>query len=191
MRYLDRLQPVALLALRLVLGAIMIDHGYRRVFGGLSHHVQVVSSLGLPGWLAYGFAAAEFFGGIALVVGLLTRLAALAILIDLAVASEKLMGKTAFRAPTDTNFLSPAPPWLSRSFFSEPGPSPSMRSPTRAPDRRRPSLADARLAASQFRAPCATLLASKTGRLGSAPVQSCVFRVAFSGSFHPLARGEP
>ena len=70
MRYLDRLQPVALLALRLVLGAIMIGHGYPKVFGGLSHHVHLVSGLGLPGWLAYLSAAAEFFGGIALVVGL-------------------------------------------------------------------------------------------------------------------------
>jgi putative oxidoreductase len=104
LRYLDRLQPVALLALRLVLGAIMIDHGYGKVFGGLSHHVQVVSSLGLPGWLAYGFAAAEFFGGIALVVGLLTRLAALAILIDLAVAIGKVYGKNGFPSANGWQF---------------------------------------------------------------------------------------
>src|SRR5215469_8236026 len=33
-RYFDRLQPVALLVLRVVLGAIMIGHGYHKVFGG-------------------------------------------------------------------------------------------------------------------------------------------------------------
>ncbi len=99
MRYLDRLQPLALLVLRLVLGAIMIGHGYPKVFGGLSHHAQFVSSLGLPGWLAYLSAAAEFLGGILLIVGLLTRCASLAILIDISVAIAKvhwkngLMGK--------------------------------------------------------------------------------------------------
>jgi putative oxidoreductase len=90
LRYLDKLQPLALLILRLVLGIIMIGHGYSKVFGGLHHHVQMVSSLGLPGWLAYFSAAAEFLGGILVVLGLLTRCAALAIAIDLMVAIVKV-----------------------------------------------------------------------------------------------------
>lgn len=90
MRYLDRLQPLALLVLRLVLGIIMIGHGYPKVFGGLSHTVQMTRSLGLPGWLGYCCAAAEFFGGIAVILGLLTRLAALAIVINMAVAISKV-----------------------------------------------------------------------------------------------------
>lgn len=93
MRYLDRLQPLALLVLRLVLGVVMIGHGYPKVFGGVSHHVQMVSSLGLPGWLAYLSAAAEFFGGIVLIAGLFTRFAALAILIDMGVAIWKVHWK--------------------------------------------------------------------------------------------------
>jgi putative oxidoreductase len=94
LRYLDRLQPLALLVLRLVLGAIMIGHGYSKVFGGLEHFVQFVRSLGLPGWLAYFSAAAEFFGGIAVVLGVFTRLAALAIVIDMAVAIGKVHWKS-------------------------------------------------------------------------------------------------
>ena len=90
MRYLDKLQPLALLILRLVLGIIMIGHGYSKVFGGLHHHVQMVSSLGLPGWLAYFSAAAEFLGGILVILGLLTRFAALAITINLGVAIVKV-----------------------------------------------------------------------------------------------------
>jgi putative oxidoreductase len=90
LRYLDKLQPLALLILRLVLGIIMIAHGYSKVFGGLHHHVQMVSSLGLPGWLAYFSAAAEFLGGILVVLGLFTRFAALAITIDLVVAIVKV-----------------------------------------------------------------------------------------------------
>jgi putative oxidoreductase len=50
----------------------------------------MVSGLGLPGWLAYCSAAAEFLGGILVVVGLLTRLAALAITVNLAVAIVKV-----------------------------------------------------------------------------------------------------
>jgi uncharacterized membrane protein YphA (DoxX/SURF4 family) len=52
LRFLDRLQPLALLVLRVVLGVIMIGHGYPKVFGGLSEHVHHVSNIGLPGWLA-------------------------------------------------------------------------------------------------------------------------------------------
>src|SRR5579864_4701631 len=93
LRTLDRLQPLALLVLRVVLGAIMIGHGHGKVFGGLSHHVQFVSHLGLPGWLAYLSAFAEFFGGILVIAGLFTRCASLAILIDLAVAIWKVTWK--------------------------------------------------------------------------------------------------
>jgi len=88
--YLDRLHPLALLVLRIVLGAVMIAHGYPKVFGGLHHHVGFVRSLGLPGWLAYCSAFAEFFGGILVIAGLITRIAALAILIDLLVAIAKV-----------------------------------------------------------------------------------------------------
>lgn len=93
MRYLDRLQPLALLVLRLVLGVIMIGHGYSKVFGGLSHHAQFISSLGLPGWLAYISAVTEFFGGLLVIAGLLTRCVSLAILIDLGVAIAKVHWK--------------------------------------------------------------------------------------------------
>lgn len=93
MRYLDRLQPLALLILRLVLGVIMVAHGYPKVAGGLSHHVQTVSGLGLPGWLAYFSAAAEFLGGILILLGLLTRFASFAVLINMSVAIWKVHWK--------------------------------------------------------------------------------------------------
>jgi putative oxidoreductase len=92
LRYLDRLQPLALLVLRLVLGVIMIAHGYPKVTG-ISHFMSTVHGLGLPGWLAYCSAAAEFFGGILIVLGLFTRCASLAILIDLSVAIWKVHWK--------------------------------------------------------------------------------------------------
>jgi putative oxidoreductase len=98
LRYLDRLQPLALLTLRVVLGVTMVAHGYGKVFGGIPHHIQTVSHLGLPGWLAYFSAAAEFGGGILVMVGLLTRFAALAIAIDMAVAIWKIHWKNGLMA---------------------------------------------------------------------------------------------
>ena len=90
MRYLDRLQPLALLVMRLALGAVMLDHGYHKVFGGLHHHAQFVASLGLPAWTGYVSSFVEFFGGLLLLIGLFTRCAALAICIDLSVAIAKV-----------------------------------------------------------------------------------------------------
>ena len=72
----------------------MIAHGYGKVFGGLQQHVHFVASLGLPGWLAYLSALAEFFGGILLIAGFLTRFSALAICIDLSIAIWKVDWKS-------------------------------------------------------------------------------------------------
>ncbi len=90
MRILDRLQPLALLVMRLVLGAVIVTHGYHKVFGGLHHHVQLVTSLGLPSWMAYLSAFTEFFGGLLVLLGLFTRAACFAICINLSVAIAKV-----------------------------------------------------------------------------------------------------
>jgi putative oxidoreductase len=87
---LTRLQPLALLVLRLALGAIMIAHGYHKVWGGFHHHMDVVGSLGLPRWMAYLSTGTEFFGGIAIVLGLFTRFFALAFVIEMGVAIWKV-----------------------------------------------------------------------------------------------------
>jgi putative oxidoreductase len=89
-RYLDRLQPLALLIMRLALGAVMLVHGYHKVFGGLHHHADLVAGLGLPRWSAYLSAFAEFFGGLLVLLGLFTRIAAFAICINLSVAIAKV-----------------------------------------------------------------------------------------------------
>ncbi len=90
MRYLDRLQPLALLVMRLTLGAVMLGHGYLKVFGGLQHHAQFVQSLGLPAWTGYVSSFTEFFGAILILLGLFTRVAAIGICIDLCVAIAKV-----------------------------------------------------------------------------------------------------
>jgi putative oxidoreductase len=97
--FFNRLQPVALLVMRFVLGAIMIAHGYSKVFGGFHGHQQMVVSLGLPAWMAYLSTATEFFGGIAIVLGVFTRVFSLAFLIEMAVAIWKLNFKNGLKGP--------------------------------------------------------------------------------------------
>ena len=90
MRYLDRLQPLALFVLRLALGAIMLAHGYHKVLGGMHQHAHFIASLGLPAWLGYVSALTEFLGGLLLLVGFFTRPAAFAVCINLVVAIWKV-----------------------------------------------------------------------------------------------------
>jgi putative oxidoreductase len=101
---LNKLQPFALLVLRLVLGAIMIAHGYGKVFGGFHHHQEFVSALGLPKWMAYLSTGTEFFGGIGIVLGLFTPFFGLAFLIEMSVAIWKVHFKHGLMGPGGYEF---------------------------------------------------------------------------------------
>lgn len=73
--------------LRGVIGVIMTAHGWQKLTGFADWHAQVVQ-LGVPApdvsaWLSV---AAEFLGGLALLFGLLTRLAGFAVLFNMVVA---------------------------------------------------------------------------------------------------------
>ena len=96
MRYLDRMQPLALLALRLTLGAVMIGHGWYKVNGHLHEFAGNVAGMGMPAWLGYLASFTEFIGGILVVPGLFTRCVAFAILIDMSVAILKVHWKHGF-----------------------------------------------------------------------------------------------
>jgi putative oxidoreductase len=90
LRYLDRLQPLALLVVRITLGVIMIAHGYQKIFHNMHHFTDMVGGLGLPRWSGYLAACTEFFGGILVFLGLFTRAAALAMTIEMFVAIWKV-----------------------------------------------------------------------------------------------------
>jgi putative oxidoreductase len=89
---LDRFQPFGALVMRLVLGAIMVAHGYQKVIphGALDNFTRMVAHLGLPSWLAFMAAFTEFFGGTLLIVGLLTRIVGCFMTIEMAVAIYKV-----------------------------------------------------------------------------------------------------
>lgn len=81
------------LALRLPIGIIFAAHGAQKLFGwfggyGLEGTAGWMDSIGLsPGMLMALLAgAAEFFGGLALIIGLLTRPAAAALAVAMLVA---------------------------------------------------------------------------------------------------------
>ena len=83
----------AQLALRIPVGIIFIAHGAQKLFGafggyGLEGTGQWMASIGLnPGYLMALLAGgAEFFGGIALILGLLVRPAATVLAITMLVA---------------------------------------------------------------------------------------------------------
>jgi len=84
--FLNRAQPFALVVLRVALAAVLIAHGKAKIFGGMAAHKHFVASLGMPGWLGYFSAGTEFFGGILLLVGLITRFAGLAVTFEMLVA---------------------------------------------------------------------------------------------------------
>jgi putative oxidoreductase len=90
LRFLDRMQPLALLAMRLTLGVIMTAHGSQKVFGGLHQFANTVHGMGLPAWLAYVAAFTELICGLMILVGFFTRAAAFAVCIDLIVAIWKV-----------------------------------------------------------------------------------------------------
>ena len=79
--------------LRIIVGIIFMAHGSQKLFGwfgggGLAGTAQFMESLGLtPGTLMAALSGgAEFFGGLALVIGLLARPAAVALIGLLVVA---------------------------------------------------------------------------------------------------------
>lgn len=81
------------LLMRLSAGAIFAAHGAQKLFGsfgggGLEGTAQWMASIGLqPGYLmALAAGSAEFFGGIALLLGLLTRPAACVLAMTMLVA---------------------------------------------------------------------------------------------------------
>jgi len=90
LNFLNRLQPLGLLILRLVLGIIMIAHGWQKIVDHLHGITGMMHQLGLPPFMAYLVVATEFGGGILILIGFLTRLAAFATFIDMLVAILKV-----------------------------------------------------------------------------------------------------
>ena len=97
MRTLARLQPWTLFLLRIAVGFSLVYHSHDKVFTASAFHSghylapmqnfnRFVAHLGLPPWLGYVSTITEFFGGLCLLLGLLTRFWASLVAVNMLVA---------------------------------------------------------------------------------------------------------
>ena len=95
-----KLNEWALALLRVVLGVVFTYHGYVKLFvpGGFKGTVAFFTAISLPvpAYTALLVSVVEFFGGIALIVGLLTRWASLLLFVEMLVALFKVHIKNGF-----------------------------------------------------------------------------------------------
>ena len=92
---------------RIITGVIFIAHGYVKFFGmGIEGTTGFFAQIGVPApsLMAPFVATLEVAGGIALVIGLLTRLAALGLAINMLVAIVLVRLKGGFFAPNGAEF---------------------------------------------------------------------------------------
>ena len=94
------------LIIRLALGCCFIVHGYGKLFTdkpGVKRFSERLGSLGVPFPLLAALVAggSEFFGGIALIVGIATRWAALFLAFDMILAIQKVAYKMGFTKAPD------------------------------------------------------------------------------------------
>ena len=92
MRSLQKLEPLALLLLRVAIGIIFVYHGYPKLFGHTRETVETFAHMGFPRYFAYIAGVIEFFGGCVLVLGLFARIAGLLLAGEMAIAHWKVHG---------------------------------------------------------------------------------------------------
>jgi putative oxidoreductase len=90
MKFLDQLEPVGLLCLRIALAIIFVYHGYPKLVHSTAEMQQFFVDHGLPGYFVYVAGVLETFGGFLLLFGLFTRPVAVLLAIEMLFAIWKV-----------------------------------------------------------------------------------------------------
>jgi putative oxidoreductase len=85
---MNRVAWVATLG-RVFCGIVFVVHGYPKIMN-LSATTEAFAGMGFPGWMAIPVAIFEFFGGILLLAGFLTRILAALFAVEMVVAGIKV-----------------------------------------------------------------------------------------------------
>jgi putative oxidoreductase len=90
LKFLNTVQPLALLVLRIVLGIIFLYHGYPKLAHSHGNMQGLFIEHGMPGYFVYVAGIIETFGGGLFLLGLFTRPAALLVAIEMCVTIWKV-----------------------------------------------------------------------------------------------------
>ena len=104
MKFLNGLQPLGSLALRVALALIFVYHGYPKFAHSSGDMRQFFVMHGFPAYFLIVAGVLEFFGGLLLVIGLFTRPAALLLAIEMGVAIWKVHSGHGILAVKDYEF---------------------------------------------------------------------------------------
>ncbi|WP_394847869.1 DoxX family protein [Pendulispora brunnea] len=107
----ERLSALGPTALRLGLAAVFFAHSYAKLFVfTLPGTAQFFEAHGFPGWTAYPVTAAELLGGVALLLGVRTRIVAAALI-------AVLLGALRVHAPNGWMFSNAGGGWEYVAFL--------------------------------------------------------------------------
>lgn len=92
---------ISLLIVRIAAGVVFMVHGAQKMFGlfdgpGLASTVEMMGAGGVPAPVAYLVAIGEFFGGLGLIVGFLSRFSAASLIIIMIGAILMVHGQNGF-----------------------------------------------------------------------------------------------
>jgi putative oxidoreductase len=104
MKFLNGVQPLALLVLRVCLAIIFVYHGYPKLVHANAGMREFFVMHGLPGYLVTVAGILEGFGALLLVLGLFTRPVALLLAIEMGVAIWKVHSGHGYMAVKEYEF---------------------------------------------------------------------------------------